>query len=61
MTKGFTSRYNLTVLVHIESYPDPGSAIAREKELKGWRREKKLALISAGNPRWNDLATDWYD
>jgi putative endonuclease len=36
-------------------------AIAREKELKGWRRSKKIALIEATNPAWIDLSRDWYD
>jgi len=59
-TAGFTKRYNLTMLVHMETFPDPGSAIAREKELKGWRREKKMALILENNPCWHDLAFDRY-
>jgi putative endonuclease len=57
---GFTKRYNLTMLVYCESYPDPLSAIAREKELMGWLRAKKVALIERENPRWLDLSADWY-
>ncbi|MEI9894407.1 MAG: GIY-YIG nuclease family protein [Chthoniobacter sp.] len=51
----FTRQYNLTVLIYYETYPDPLSAIAREKQLKGWKREKKEALIATLNPEWEDL------
>jgi putative endonuclease len=40
---------------------DIGNAIAREKQIKGWRREKKIALIEKANPAWVDLSKDWYD
>jgi putative endonuclease len=53
---GFTSKYNVTRLVHFESFPTARQAIAREKQLKGWRRSKKIALIESGNPQWRDLA-----
>jgi putative endonuclease len=52
----FTRKYNLTVLIYYEAYPDPKSAIAREKQLKGWNRAKKEALIATLNPGWEDLA-----
>jgi putative endonuclease len=52
---GFTKRYQVTKLIFYEDYPDPLSAIAREKQLKGWCREKKIALIAKQNPRWIDL------
>jgi putative endonuclease len=55
LTEGFTKRYQVTKLIYYEDYPDPVSAIAREKQLKGWRREKKIALIQKRNPRWIDL------
>ncbi|MBU1032593.1 GIY-YIG nuclease family protein [Patescibacteria group bacterium] len=58
---GFTERYNLTRLVYYETTQDVESAIAREKELKGWRREKKINLIESQNPRWKDLSDGWYD
>ena len=48
---GFTARYNLTRLVFFETTEDVRSAISREKEIKSWRREKKVALIEASNPR----------
>ena len=58
--EGFTKRYSLNVLVYFEIAPDPLAAIAREKQLKGWRREKKVALIERTNPRWHDLAAPWF-
>ena len=58
---GFTERYNCDRLVWFERYQDVGEAIAREKQLKGWRREKKVALIEKTNPAWVDLSRDWYD
>ena len=58
---GFTSRYNLTRLVYSECFVYPDAAIAREKEIKAWRRRKKIALIESMNPRWQDLARDWQD
>ena len=55
LIEGFTKRYQATKLIYYEDYPDPNSAIQREKQLKGWRREKKIALIERLNPRWLDL------
>lgn len=55
LTPGFSSHYNITKLVWFETYEDPTSAIAREKELKKWRRAWKIALITKDNPNWNDL------
>ena len=57
---GFTSRYNVTRLVYFEVAVDVRSAIAREKQMKSWRREKKLALIESGNPAWLDLSEAWF-
>ena len=57
----FTSRYNLTRLVYHEMFVYPAEAIAREKEIKGWRRSKKIALIESINPHWHDLAAEWQD
>jgi putative endonuclease len=54
-----TRKYNEVMLVHIEEYADPWSAIAREKDLKKWNQARKLALIEAGNPDWLDLSADW--
>ena len=61
LVPGFTSRHNITRLVPIEEYPDPRSAIGREKEIKRWRRSKKLELIEASNPEWQDLSAEWHE
>ena len=61
LTDGFTKRYNITWLVHHEVTSDVVSAIAREKQIKGWRRSRKVALIESVNPQWRDLAKDWYE
>jgi putative endonuclease len=58
---GFSSKYNCDRLVWFECNQDVTAAIAREKQLKGWRREKKIALIEKMNPTWIDLGKDWYD
>jgi putative endonuclease len=52
---GFSKRYNLNKLVYVEEYSSPEEAIAREKQLKNWRREWKIHLIEAVNPKWADL------
>lgn len=54
--KGFTEKYNLNKLVYFEATSDVHSAIAREKEIKKWRREKKNALVVRANPEWKDLS-----
>jgi putative endonuclease len=56
---GFTARYAIGRLVHFEMFEDMNSAIAREKQLKRWRREWKLNLIEQDNPDWGDLAVNW--
>src|SRR5260370_31358739 len=61
LIEGFTSRYNFDMLVHFEEYSQVISALTREKEIKGWRREKKLKLILAHNPDWADLSRDWQE
>jgi putative endonuclease len=53
-----TARYNITRLVYIESHDTAPDAIEREKQLKRWRREKKIALIEAANPEWLDLSSE---
>lgn len=53
---GFTRRYNVNRLVHFEVFTDVRDAQAREHQLKGWTRKKKIALIEAENPEWEDLA-----
>jgi putative endonuclease len=53
--KSFTKRYKVDRLVYYEEFDDPEDAIAREKEIKAWRREKKNDLVEALNPKWEDL------
>ena len=57
---GFTAQYNLTQLVYFEATNDIRDAIAYEKRIKGWLRARKLALIEALNPQWEDLSAAWY-
>jgi putative endonuclease len=60
LVKGFTSKYNIQFLVYCESASDIHAAIAREKQIKGWLREKKIALIDSMNPTWKDLSEEWF-
>ena len=60
LVSGFTSRYAIDRLVYFEETDDISAAIAREKELKGWLRARKIALIESVNPRWEDLARKWF-
>jgi putative endonuclease len=55
LIKGFSSKYNLTKLVYVEHTNDVYSAIAREKQIKGFLRSKKIKLIESMNPKWEDL------
>jgi len=57
---GFAASYNCDRLVWFERFFDPDYAIVREKQLKGWRRSKKVALIEQDNPTWVDLSEGWY-
>ena len=59
--KGFTQRYNLHHLVWYETWGDPRLAITREKAVKRWRRESKMALVEEINPEWRDLWDDLHD
>ena len=61
VVEGFTKTYNVTRLAYFEETADAHSAIAREKEIKGWRRSKKIDLIKSMNPTWSDLAEDWFE
>ena len=61
LVEGFTKRYNLSWLVYYETTNNIEAAIGREKQIKGWLRSKKVALIESSNPRWRDLAQDWFD
>ena len=57
----FCKHYSLDRLVYFERFRYVGNAIAREKEIKGWLRIKKIALIVGQNPAWRDLSGDWYE
>ncbi len=57
--EGFTKRYKINRLVHYETFQYVRAAIRREKEIKGWNRAKRVALIERENPTWDDLAEDW--
>jgi putative endonuclease len=61
LVPGFTRRYGLTKLVYVEETSDVQAAIAREKQIKGWLRGKKLELIESLNPHWQDLSESWFD
>lgn len=58
--EGFTAEYDVDRLLYWESFDDVRNAINREKQLKGWVRRKKVALIEGDNPQWKDLRGDWY-
>ena len=58
--EGFTNKYGVERLLYRASYDDVHKAIAREKQLKGWSRARKIALIELRNPHWLDLAKEWY-
>jgi putative endonuclease len=57
---GFTARYNIDRLVYFEACGDILAAIAREKQIKGWSRKKKIALIESVNRDWKDLSVTWH-
>jgi putative endonuclease len=59
VVEGFAKKYGCTRLVYYEGYDEIAKAIGREKQVKGWRRSKKIALIEKMNPRWTDLAEHW--
>jgi putative endonuclease len=58
LISGFTTKYSITKLVYYESGSDINSAITREKQIKGWLRKKKVALVESTNPDWTDLSED---
>jgi putative endonuclease len=58
---GFTQKYRTTRLVYFENTSEINSAIEREKQIKGWLRARKVALIKSFNPKWEDLSVDWYE
>jgi len=60
LVPGFTRRYAVKRLVYYEDTNDVSVAIAREKQIKGWRRSRKVELIASMNPAWRDLSDGWY-
>ncbi len=58
--EGFTKKYSVNRLVYFEDSADVDAAIRREKQIKGWRRDKKIALIESANPDWEDLSKEWF-
>ena len=58
--KGSTSRYRMGKLVYYETFGDIRDAIAREKQIKGWTRARKMALVKTANPTWKDLSAGWF-
>ena len=60
LVKGFTEKYNVNKLVYFEQTSDVYSALSREKEIKGWLRIKKNALVESTNAAWSDLSDGWY-
>jgi putative endonuclease len=58
--EGFSDKHQVERLLYRESFDEVQKAINREKQLKGWRRSKKIALIESVNPHWLDLAREWY-
>jgi putative endonuclease len=60
LADGFAARFNIHRLVWYEVTANIAAALAREKEIKGWRRSKKVALIEVANPTWEDLAAPWF-
>ena len=61
LVEGFTNEYNITWLAYFEETTDVRAALEREKQIKRWRRDKKLTLIESMNPDWRDLAQHWYE
>ena len=59
LVEGFTKKYRVHKLVYFEQMNDVHSALTREKELKGWRRSRKNALVETVNPQWIDLSEQW--
>ncbi len=61
LVPGFTEKYHITQLVYFEATSDVRSALAREKQIKGWLRAKKIALIESTNAEWRDLSAEWFE
>ena len=61
LIEGFTQKYDIARLVYFEETSDVKAAITREKQVKQWRRSRKIDLIKSMNPKWVDLSEGWYD
>ncbi len=61
LIQGFTKKYNVTNLVYYEATSDVQAAVQRERQIKGWLRRKKIALIKTTNREWKDLSEGWYE
>jgi putative endonuclease len=61
LIEGFTRKYHITRLAYFETTPDVQTAIAREKQIKKWRRSKKIALIQSTNPTLQNVSEGWYN
>ena len=61
LVEGFTKTYNLDKLIYFEIFQNINDAIKREKNMKKWKRQWKIDLIEKENPKWNDLAIDWFE
>lgn len=59
LVEGFTAKYDVNRLVYFETFGDVQEAVAWEKQIKGWRRSKKIELIESMNPKWQDLSEEW--
>ncbi|MDH5506492.1 MAG: GIY-YIG nuclease family protein [Anaerolineae bacterium] len=59
--EGFTAKYNITRLVYFEETKEVQAAVAREKQIKSWRRNKKVELVKSINPKWKDLSEAWHE
>jgi putative endonuclease len=59
LVPGFTDKYSIDRLLYVETFTNPASAINCEKQIKAWRRDKKVKLIDSQNPAWNDLSEGW--
>ena len=60
LVDGFTKKYRIGMLVYYETTGSVEAAIGREKQIKGWRRSKKIELIESANPQWRDLSDGWF-
>jgi putative endonuclease len=61
LVESFSDKYKIDRLVYVEEKKNATSAIKREKEIKAWRREKKVNLIESNNSDWEDISRDWYN